>query len=182
MPYISHFQPSFLSGMMCAVGRWQGLIVINSNLMWPLWSTTLVHILWLRWFWGTCENLPRHFRSFLESIFANYLALIFHRLCGKGNVEVGENGQTSEGVELWPAAEFASLFVLWCVSWGCQFQATENATKMQNTTLKSYGKLSFFTFLTLYQHLGPKGAKFCLLWMISTDQMNQAKCGRYKMQ
>ena len=29
--------------------------------------------------------------------------------------------------------------------------------------LKTYGKLSFFTFLTLYQHLGPKGAKFGVL-------------------
>ena len=48
--------------------------------------------------------------------------------------------------------------------------------------LKTYSKLSFFTFLTLYQHLGPKGAKFCVLWMISTNKLNQAKCGHYKMQ
>ena len=48
--------------------------------------------------------------------------------------------------------------------------------------LKTYGKLSFFTFLTLYQHLGPKGAKFCVLWMISTNKLNQAKCGHYKIQ
>ena len=26
---------------------------------------------------------------------------------------------------------------------GCQFQATENATKSQNTTLKTYGELSY---------------------------------------
>ena len=126
MPCISRFQPSFSSGTMCAVGRWEGLVVVNSNLIWPLWSTTLVHILWLWWFWGACENLPCHFRSFLASIFTNYLAFIFYRLHGKGHVEVRENGQTSEGIELWPAAEFASLFVLWYVSWGCQFQVTEN--------------------------------------------------------
>ena len=32
--------------------------------------------------------------------------------------------------------EFVSLVVLLCTSRGCQFQATENATKSQNTTLK----------------------------------------------
>ena len=144
MPCISRFQPSFSSGTMCAVGRWEGLVVVNSNLIWPLWSTTLVHILWLWWFWGACENLPRHVRSFLASIFTNYLALIFYRLRGKGHVEVGENGQTSEGVELWRATEFASLDTL---VGGVSFK-----------WLKTYGKLSFFTFLTLYQHLGPKGA------------------------
>ena len=48
----------------------------------------------------------------MASIFANYLALIFYRLRGKEHVEVGENGQTSEGVELWRAAEFASLDTL----------------------------------------------------------------------
>ena len=31
-----------------------------------------------------------------------------------------------------------------------QFQATDNATETQNTTLKTYGKLSLFIFLTLY--------------------------------
>ena len=31
-----------------------------------------------------------------------------------------------------------------------QFQATENATQTQYTTLKTYGKLSLFIFLTLY--------------------------------
>ena len=35
--------------------------------------------------------------------------------------------------------------------------------KTQNTTLKTYGKLPLFIFLTLYQHLGSKGAKFCVL-------------------
>ena len=33
---------------------------------------------------------------------------------------------------------------------GGQFQATDNATETQNTTLKTYGKLSLFIFLTLY--------------------------------
>ena len=128
MPCFSRFQPSFSSGTMRAVGRWEGLVVCNSNLIWPLWSTTLVHILWLWWFWGACENLPPHFRSFLALIFTNYLAFIFYRLRGiiKGHMEVRENGQTSEGIELWPAAECASLFGLWYVSWGCQFQVTEN--------------------------------------------------------
>ena len=33
------------------------------RLIWPLWSTTLVHILW-RWrFWGACENSRSHFGS-----------------------------------------------------------------------------------------------------------------------
>ena len=45
------------------------------------------------------------------------------------------------------------------ISRGCQFQATENATKSQNTTLKTYGELSLFTFLTLYQHLEIKRCK-----------------------
>ena len=40
-------------------------------------------------------------------------------------------------------------------------------------TLKTYGKLSLFIFLTLYQQLGSKGAKFCVLWSISTDHLNQ---------
>ena len=35
--------------------------------------------------------------------------------------------------------------------------------KTQNTTLKTYGKLPLFIFLTLYQHLGSKGAKFFVL-------------------
>ena len=30
---------------------------------------------------------------------------------------------------------------------GCQFQAIENATKTQSTTLKTYSKLSLFIFL-----------------------------------
>ena len=33
---------------------------------------------------------------------------------------------------------------------GLQFQPPENAIKTQNTTLKTYGKLSLFIFLTLY--------------------------------
>ena len=47
---------------------------------------------------------------------------------------------------------------------------------------KTYGKLSLFIFLTLYQHLGSKGAKFCILWSISTDHLNEAECGRYELQ
>ena len=31
------------------------------------------------------------------------------------------------------------------------------------TRLKTYGKLSLLIFLTLYQHLGSKGAKLCVL-------------------
>ena len=73
------------------------------------------------------------------------------------------NGQNSEGVVLLPVAEFASLVFFLCISRGCQFQATETATNSQNTTLKTYGKLSLFIFLTLYQHLGSKGEKFCVL-------------------
>ena len=46
---------------------------------------------------------------------------------------------TRHAVVLLPAAEFASLVVLLCISRGSQFQATENATKSQNTTLKTYG-------------------------------------------
>ena len=63
--------------------------------------------------------------AFLTSTLANYLALIFRRLCGEGHVEVEENGRICDG-----------LVVLLCISRGCQFQATENATKSQNTTLK----------------------------------------------
>ena len=32
------------------------------------------------------------------------------------------------------------------ISRGCQFQVTENATRTQNTTLKTHGKLSLFIF------------------------------------
>ena len=122
--------------------------------------------------------------SFLVSTYANYLALIFRRLGGEVRVEVGENRQNSEGDQLRPAAEFASLVILLCISRGCRFQATGNAQKKktQNTTLKTYGKLPLFIFLTLYQHLGSKGAKFCVLWSISTDYLNQAKCGCYEIQ
>ena len=88
-------------------------------------------------------------------------------------MEVGENRQNAEGDQLRPAAEFASLVILLCISRGCRFQATGNAPppppppkkkkKTQDTTLKTYGKLPLFIFLTLYQHLGSKGAKFCVL-------------------
>ena len=76
-------------------------------------------------------------------------------------MEVGENGQNSEGVVLRPAAKFASLVVLLCISRGCQFQATANATKSQNTTLKTYGKLSFFLhYINIWD---PKVKKICAL-------------------
>ena len=60
---------------------------------------------------------------------------------------MGENGQNSEGIQLRPAAEFLKPCRLLCIFGGCQFQATENATKTQNTILKTYGKSSFFIFL-----------------------------------
>ena len=41
-------------------------------------------------------------------------------------------GENLEGIVLQPAAKFASLVVLLCISQGCQFQATENTTKSQN--------------------------------------------------
>ena len=81
----------------------------------------------------------------------------------EGRVEVGKNGENSEGAQQHLAAEFASLVVLLCISRVCQFRATENATKTQNTSLRTYSKLSLFIFLTLYQHLRSKGAKFCVL-------------------
>ena len=40
-------------------------------------------------------------------------------------------------------------YILKCNSRGCQCQAIENAPKSQSTTLKTYGKLSWFIFLTL---------------------------------
>ena len=48
-------------------------------------------------------------------------------------MKVEENRKNSEGVQLRPPAKFASLVVLLYISWGCQFQATENATKMHDT-------------------------------------------------
>ena len=111
-----------------------------------------------------------------------YLALIFRRLGGEGCVQVGDNGQNSEVVVLRRAAEFESLVVLSCISRGCQFRATENDTISDNRSLKTYGMLSLFIFLTLYQHLGSKGAKFCVLLSISTNHLNQAECGRYEIQ
>ena len=97
-------------------------------------------------------------------------------------MEVGDNGQNSEVVVLRRAAEFESLVVLLCISRGCQFRATENYTISDNRSLKTYGKLSLFIFLTLYQHLGSKGAKFCVLLSIFTNHLNQAECGRYEIQ
>ena len=123
--------------------------------------------------------------SFLVSTYANYLALIFRRLGGEVRVEVGENRQNAEGDQLRPAAEFASLVILLCISRGCskrQETPPPPKKKTQDTTLKTYGKLPLFIFLTLYQHLGSKGAKFCVLWSISTDHLNQAKCGWYEIQ
>ena len=56
--------------------------------------------------------------------------MIFWRLGGEKRVEVRENGQNSEGVQLRPATEFASLVVLLCISRGFSFnQAPENAKK-----------------------------------------------------
>ena len=46
---------------------------------------------------------------------------------------------TRHAVVLWPVAEYACLVVLLCISRGCQFQVTENTTKSQNMTLKTYG-------------------------------------------
>ena len=67
--------------------------------------------------------------SFLVSTYANYLALIFRRLGGEVRVGVGENRQHSEGDQLRPTAEFASLVILLCISRGCRFQVTGNAKK-----------------------------------------------------
>ena len=47
------------------------------------------------------------------------------------------------------ATEFASIVILLCFSWRCQFLATENITKTKNTPPKTYDKLSLFIFLTL---------------------------------
>ena len=65
--------------------------------------------------------------------------------------------------------DFNAFSVAW--NWHPRLKTTENATKTQNTTLKIYGKLSRFTFLTLYQHLGSKSALFCVLWSIFTDRV-----------
>ena len=64
---------------------------------------------------------------------------------------------------------------------GYQLQATHDATKTQNTILKTYSKLSLFIFLTLYQHLGSKGANVCVLCSISPDRLNQAESSRYEI-
>ena len=48
-----------------------------------------------------------------------------------------------------PQADHPSFYYVFN-SRGCQFQATQNATKMLKTTLKTYGKLSLLIFLTLY--------------------------------
>ena len=56
-----------------------------------------------------------------------------------------------------------------------RLKTTENATKTQNTTQKTYVKLSWFTFLTLYQHLGSKSAQFCVLWSIFIDRVRELR-------
>ena len=48
-----------------------------------------------------------------------------------------------------PQADHPSFYYVFN-SRGCQFQATQNATKMLKTTPKTDSKLSFLIFLTLY--------------------------------
>ena len=67
--------------------------------------------------------------SFLVSTYANYLALIFRRLGGEVRVEVGENRQNSEGDQLRPAAEFASLVFYYVLVEGVGFKRQETPKK-----------------------------------------------------
>ena len=87
---------------------------------------------------GECENSRRHFRSLEASNLDHFwhrlsqtihLALIFRRLGGEGRVEVRENRQNSEGVQLRPATEFASLVVLLCISRGFSFKRLKTPQK-----------------------------------------------------
>ena len=73
------------------------------------------------------------------------------------------------------------MFLVSCSAFLWRFQSLETDTPDENTTLKTYGKWSSFILLTLYQHLGSNGAKFFFLFNISTDHLNQAKSGRYKI-
>ena len=82
-----------------------------------------------------------------------------------GRLEVGENGQNSEGVVLRPATEFASLALsfYYVLVGGVSFKRLKKPQKIAEHDTRTYGKLSLFIFLTLYQHLGSKRAKFCVL-------------------
>ena len=62
---------------------------------------------------------------------------------------------------------------------GVSFKRLKKPQKIAEHHTRTYGKLSLFIFLTWYQHFGSKRAKFCVLWSISTDHLNQAECGRY---
>ena len=58
---------------------------------------------------------------------------------------------------------------------GGQFQATENVTKMQSTTLKTFSlKVIFIHFSDINQHLRSQCTKLCILWSISTNHLNPA--------
>ena len=58
---------------------------------------------------------------------------------------------------------------------GAQFQGTENVTKMQSTTLKTFSlKVIFIHFSDINQHLRSQCTKLCILWSISTNHLNPA--------
>ena len=46
---------------------------------------------------------------------------------------------------------------------GVSFKRLKKPQKIAEHHTRTYGKLSLFIFLTLYQHFGSKRAKFCVL-------------------
>ena len=80
--------------------------------------------------------------------------MISPRLDGDERVEVEENGQNSEGVSCGRPPKLQALSLYYVLVRGVSFQATENATKTQNTTLNTYGKLSLFILFYIVSTFG----------------------------
>ena len=104
-----------------------GLIVLNSNLIRSMWKSL------------EASNLDRFWHRPSQTI----------RLWFSGGWWRGTSGSGRKWAKFRRRCGEAGrgickhcLDVLLCISRGCPFQATENATKTQNTILKTYGKLS----------------------------------------
>ena len=67
-------------------------------------------------------------------------------------------GENLEGIVLQPAAKFASLVVLLCISQGCQFQATEHFWASENLS----GRVHFEDYSPEWRVLSKLSVQPCL--------------------
>ena len=73
-----------------------------------------------------------------------------------------ENGQNS-GVQLQLVAKYASLVVLLLVGGGGGSVSSDGKCQKNAEHDTKKHTVNYLIFLTLYQHLGSKGSKFCVL-------------------